>query len=828
MSLFESIGQDVRYSVRGMRSRPGFALIACLSLGLGIGATTAIFSVIYSLALRSLPLPHPERLVEVTRGGEWNLHTYAEWTLFRDRQDVLSNVLAYNYFDTTFEIASQSNSQEISGLYVSGDYFSTLGVPAMAGRVLQASDDQPGSPPVCVLGYGLSRRLFGQPAHALGRTIQIDGNQFQAVGVAPGSFFGLDVDEKPEIFMPLEAERTYKDYPPIYGKQTPSLDSAATILRFAGRLKPEGSVSQANAGLKILSAGIDGVLREASNSRGERSPASTNLVARPIPNGMSTAWLQNIDVVLLLMAMAGVALFIACANLGNLLLARAAKRRGEIAVRLALGATRGRLVRQFLTESLALAVIGTATGLIIARWCTRMLVWALSFPGAPISLDLSWDAKLGLFVVSITVASALLFGLAPAIGATDVSLYAAMNSGPASARRRNRATNAVLVVAQVALSVTLFANAVLLARTLEALLAQNPGYDPKGVLAVQASWQGARADAEREAMAGNGLLTVFRSVPGVTSASWSRSFNMTTLPRLTVMGPDGAEKRIGSYLVFVSSEFLATRHTAMLAGRDFNDADGGSSLPVAILSQTLARSLFGDVNPVGLSFRENDSNANGQGFTVEVVGVAGDIQYRRPSDGNLPILYRPVSQCGNSCSGIGSYEIRSAGPLAETTKRLENAAANFDGHIALKCEPLVNEAGRLVHRNRAMAIIAATFSLFVAFLAMVGVYALTSYSASERTREIGIRMTLGAQRAEVFRILLFEMMGQVCIGTALGWGVAVLSSRMIAGIIWGVKATDPLSFGFAMCAMLTITVIAACLPAQRAMRVDPAASLRFE
>jgi len=811
-----------------MRRSFGLTVVTVLSLGFGIGATIAIFSVIYSLALRSLPVRQPERLVELERVGEGNLHSYAEWRLFRDRQNIFSDVLSYNYFDITFEIASQNNSQEVSGLYVSGNYFSTLGVSALLGRVLQHSDDQPGAPPVCVIGYGLGRRLFGQSADALGRTVRVNGNQFQIVGVAPVSFFGLDVDEKPEVFMPLEAERRYQDYPLLYGKQTPSLDDSATLLSIAGRLKPESSVSEANAGLKVLSAEIHQDLSETNENRGERSDAPASLIAHPIPNGISTAWLQDADVLLLLMAMAAVALVIACANLGNLLLARAAKRRSEIATRLALGASRGRLVRQLLTESLALSVMGTAAGLIIAHWGSRTLVWALSFPGAPVSLDQSWDAKLAIFAVSVTLACGLLFGLAPALWATDFSLYSAMNNGQTTARRKSRFTNTVLVVVQVALSVGLLANAGLLARTLQALLAQDPGYDPNGVLEAHANWQGAREDPQREATVGQELLATFRSVPGVKSASWTRSFYKTTLPKLVVTEPSGAERRRGSYPIFVSSDFFATRRTAILAGRDFNDADGDLSLPVGILSEGLAKTLFGDTNPVGHAFRESDRKDGGQGYLVEVVGVVRDIQYRRPSDGALPILYRPLSQCGSSCSGIGTYEIRTAGALAETSKRLENAAASLAPQVVLKCDPLTDEIMVSVHRNRAMAMIAATFGLYVACLAMIGVYAVTSHAASERTREIGVRMALGAQRAEVFRMLLGEMMREVCIGIVFGLGVAMLSTQMIAGIIWGVKATDPFSFGCAICVMLVTAAIAAFLPARRAMRVDPVVALRFE
>jgi len=443
-------------------------------------------------------------------------------------------------------------------------------------------------------------------------------------------------------------------------------------------------------------------------------------------------------------------------------------------------------------------------------------------------MDLSWDTKLAAVAVSITLACALLFGLAPAFGATQISLSSAMNNGVKTGKPGNRFMNSGLVVVQVALSVALLASAGLLVRTLQALLAQDPGYDPRGVLTAQATRQGAGEKPERDAVIGEELLTAFRSLPGVTSASWGRTFSKMTLAQLVVPGPGRSERRSGAYLGFSSPDSFRTWRTPVLAGRDFNDTDTATSVPVAILSADLARVLFGKVNPVGLTFRENDGEGDGHDYVVQVVGVAGDIQVRRPSDPPLPILHRPVSQCGSSCLGIGNYQIRTVAALAETTKRLEEAAGTIDPRIVLKCEPLSNMLSASVHRNRAMALIAVSFGLFVGLLAMIGVYGVTSHAAAERTREIGIRMALGADRGDVFRMLLGEMMRVVCIGIAIGLAAVVPAVQLIRGTLWGVKPTDPLSIGFAIGLMLLIAGIAAFLPARRAMKVDPMVALRFE
>jgi len=820
----ETLLQDMRFGLRMLRKNPGFTAVAVPTLALAIGATIAIFSVMYALALRPLPVSHPNRLVEVD-GGLGNLHTYPEWKNFVDQQDIFSHVLAYDYFDTSFNISAAKQQEEVSGLYVSGDYFQTLGVQAAIGRVLQLSDDQPGAPPVSVLGYGLWRQFYGQSKNVLGQRILIDGHEFQIVGVVPRSFFGVEIGEMSQIFMPLETQRTYRDYPLLYGRQTPSLDDThATLLSFIGRLKSGESVSQANAGLELLSPEIYRALTPSSSEDSGRTAAPASLVARPIT---SDTWLQDMDVVLLLIGMSAVALIIACANLGNLLLVRATKRQGEIATRLALGATRWRLVRQMLTESVALSLIGAATGLLVARWGTQALFWTLSWPDDALSLDLSWDARLVVFAVGITLACPLLFGLAPAIRATRVSIYSAMTNGVATRKPGNRFSNSLLVVLQVALSMALLVSAGLLARTLHALLAVNPGYDARGVLTAHPTWNGAAENSQRAASVGEQLLTQFRSVPGVISASWSRVASQMYLAQLTVRKPGSVERRLDSYNIYISSDFFRTRRTPMLAGRDFNDGDIDTSLPVAIVSKTLAEMLFPGLNPVGLRFRENDSKTKGQDYAVEVIGVTADMQYRRPDLGPLPILFRPVSQC-TSCLGMGSYEVRVAGAFPEMTKRLENAAAAVDSHAVLKCDPLSNEDNGVLHRSSAMTLIAITFGSFVGLLAMIGVYGVTSYATAERTREIGVRMALGAQQGNVFRMVMRETMGVVCVGIAFGVAAGLAAARMISGMIWGVKPTDPLSFAFAICLMLLTTGIAAFLPARRAMRVDPMVALRYE
>lgn len=824
--LVGSIAQDIHFALRMIRCSLSLSSLIIVSLGLGIGATIAIFSVMYALAFRQLPVPDPDQLVTVEHAGGLNSYSYTEWELLRERQDILSGVSAFNGVDTTFEIGNPEQPHEVTGLYVSGDYFKTLEVSAVLGRVLEASDDKPGSQPVCIIGYGLWRQLYAESRDVLGRSLRVNGHTVQIVGVVPRSFFGIVVGYQIELYMSLQTERTFSDYQQQYGRQTPSLgDPNAKLLRIIGRLKPGVSLTQTNAGLGVLAPEMYEALSPRLSNKDRGRSIRRTLVARSM-NGRSDNWVQDEDLVLLLMVMAAVALIVACANIGNLLLARATRRQNEIATRLALGATRWRIVRQLLTESIVLSIMGTVAGLFIAHWGSRALQWGLSWPDNTLSLDLSWDTRLVAFTLSITLVCSLLFGLTPAIRASRVSLYSAINDGAATPKRGNRLSNSILITLQVAMSMALLVSAVLLARTLYALITINPGYDARGVLMAHATINGNRESPQREAFTGEAMLTAFRSLPSVTSASWSRVFSGAYLTQLKVSGQNGSGQVQGSYLIFVSSDFFRTRRTSVLVGREFRDTDTETSLPVAVLSKELAKMLFGRVNVVGRRFREKDGN--GRDYPVEVVGVTTDIQYRRPSDGMLPILYRPVRQCADLCSGIGDYEIRAATRFAETAGAVRSAASAIDGRVVLKCEPLSDVISNSVHRNYAMALIAVTFSLFVGLLVLIGVYGVTAFTTSQRACEIGIRLALGAQSGDIFRMVLGETITVVSAGIVLGVGAGFGAAQMIRELLWGVTSTDPLTFISAACTIFVLAGIAAFLPARRATLVDPMVTLRFE
>ena len=824
----ENLFRDFRYGLRQLRKSPGFTAVAMLTIALGIGATTAIFSVMYALLFRPLPVLEPDRLVELA--ASWgNRYSYAEWKEFRDRQDIFSSISAYNWVDTNFNLAGGEEKQPVSGLYVTGDFFHTLGVSAILGRTLMASDDRPGSAPVCVIGYGLWQRLYGKSPDAIDRRLSLNGHALQVVGVAPRSFFGVEVGDKAEVFMPLESERTFQDYRMLYGRQTPSLDSPrATLLRILGRLKPGVGVSQANARLRVLGPAIYRAALPPDDEEIERIPNLT-LVARSIGNGICNLRYRYSEALWLLLMMVAVVLLIACLNLANLLLVRSTARQREIATRLAVGASRWQLVRQLLAESTAFTFAGTAGGLILAHWGSAMLVSAVSIPREPLFLDLSWDLRVAAFCTGTTALCALLIGLAPALRATGVSVYSAMKSGSMTLAGSSRFSGVPLIVTQVALSMVLLVGAGLLARTVQTLLAKDPGYEPRGLLLAEADLGESHESPERQAFVADQLLTEFRSVPGVISVArvGSQAWQ-NTKPNVIIQMAWGPERRYCTFILLVSPDFFSTRHTPLVAGRAFTKDDGKTSPAVAILSETAAHSFFPGVNPIGMTYRQIDWDRNGQGDPVEIVGIVKDMQYQRPDSAPLLVVYRPISQGAISGFTMGQYELRFAGSLSEVTARLKEVARGVDTHLSLYIRMMSGDINRTIQRERLTAMIAIFFSLLTVTMAVIGIYGVTSYVVSQRTFEIGVRIALGAQRGNVYRMILRGAIVAVAAGIVLGGTAGFFLARTIQQMLYRVTPGDPLTFAAAACLMLFVATVAALIPAYRASKVDPLTALRAE
>jgi predicted permease len=833
---------DVRYAFRATWKSPGFTAVAVLSLALGIGATAAIFSIVDALMLRPLPITDPQRLVLVGRPGG-GLFSYRVWGQIRDQQDVFSGVFAYT--QTTFALATRGEKQSIPGIYVSGDYFNTLGVSAIRGRTLLPSDDQRGASLVCVISYGFWQRQFGKSPGVIGKMLSLDRQQFEVVGVTPPSFFGLDVGETFDVMVPLESERIVDarqsaiNAPQNIWWKLPRvgsvLDTDTWSLIVGGRLKPAIDAQRASARFRILAPAIfQAALPPEADDETRQRALHRTMVAYAIPNGISFTRELYGEAMTLMMVMAGIVLVIACANLANLLLARSTTRQRELATRLAHGASRWRLVRQVLTESFVLSALGAAFGIVIARWGGKLLITAIctSMGGAVGDaqyLFLPFDIRFLGFTAMAAILSALLFGLAPALQASHLNPYLAMKIGPTGLTSRRDSSRSLLIIAQVALSMTVLVGAGLLVRTIQKLMAQDQGYDPKGVLTVQASLAGGDDSPQRQEFLARELLTKFRSLTGVVSAARYASAHINSMkPNVITQSPGGPETRLMSVFILVSPGYFQTLHVPLFAGRDFSEEDTATSPAVAILSETAARRFFPGMNPLGLTFRQVDEGT-GQQSAVIVVGITKDRQELVRSTGQpYPMVFRPITQCSSPCPLFGTYDLRFVGPLSNVTAGAKDAATDVDSHLALEFRLESDIANEGYQRDRMSATLAMLFGALTLILAAIGIYGVTSYATAQRTTEIGVRMALGAQRRDILRLIVGGSFRVVLIGVAFGAMGAFSASRLIREMLFGVTPADPLAFTLAAALIFMLALIGALLPACRALKTDPIVALRAE
>jgi putative ABC transport system permease protein len=591
---------------------------------------------------------------------------------------------------------------------------------------------------------------------------------------------------------------------------------ASNALAFIARLKTGMSLAQADARLRVLGAGIISTLPPENRIGG-------TLTARPLSNAM--LWSYSKNTLWVMIVMAGIFLFIACANSANLLLAWATARQGEIGVRLAIGATRSQLIRQLLTESAVFSVIATAIGFTFAMWARKAIDSAISFSGTPAVLNFSLDGKLVAFVIGLTLICTLLSGLSPAMMATRISPHSVINGSARMGKRGSWFSNSVLIVVQVALSVAVFVSACLLARTYDHLLAKDPGYDAKGVLVARVSTT--ETDSRRAAFESDDLLEAFRHTPGVVSASRFANPPQNTLMQIGIPQASDSVFLARAFPFVISSDYFRTRRTPILAGRDFNVSDTEDSPPVAILSEQAAKRFFKGTNPIGLSFREKDAGTAGEERTVRIVGVAKNIDFQRPQDAPILVVFRPVSQCAQ-CYPMGRYEIRYTGSATTLTAHLKASASAVASNLSIEFHSLDDEISSRLGLNRAIALLAALFAAIVGLLVAIGIFAMTSYAAAQRTREIGIRMALGARRENVLRMILRDSLSAVVVGAMVGVPAALGSVQALRGMLWGVEPTDLRSFTVAVWLVLLAAGTAAYLPARRAVRSNPIECLREE
>ena len=819
--MLDAIPQDVRYALRTLRGSPGFTAVAILSLALGIGANTAIFSLIDSVILKSLPVAHPEHLLQVTMGENAGF-TNPIWEQIRDRQDVFSGIFAYG--GGRFNLAAGGEARYAQGNYASGQFFDTLGLHALIGRTFTIADDQRGCPGTAVLSHGFWQREYGGRGDIVGKNISFDNHPFEILGVLAPGFTGIDVGSEEDLYVPVCTEK-------IIRGEFSSLDQRSSWwLRVIGRPKPGVSAGQSEARLKTLAPMVfEATVPPGWKEEDRQEYRKRSFDTQPAANGLSNIRRQYQPALMVLLAIAGVVLLIACANVANLLLARSAARQREIAIRIALGSGRGRLVRQLLTESIVLSLTGAAIGILFAQWGARLLVGLISLGGNKVVLDLSVDSRVLAFTAGVSILTALLFGLAPAWRSTAVNPQAAMKANARGVIEGSKfGLGKALVVAQVALSLVLVAGAGLMLSTFFRLETLDAGFDREHVLLVKVDLRNGNYAKERRGAVMREMLAHLRALPGVRSASAS---NVTPVSGsiwnedLEIEGY--ASKGRDDTLVYfneVSDRYFETLRTDLVAGRDFNTHDTPESPKVAIVNQTMARKFFAGQNPIGKRYRAEEGNKMGP--WTEIVGMVRDSKYGSLREEILPTAFVAASQDATPMSY--EFELRAAGPPTALISGAKSAIAEVNRNVSLQFKTLAVQVDESLARERLLASLSGFFGALALALAMIGLYGVMSYNIARRRNEIGIRMALGAEQSRVLRMVLREVAILIGMGLAIGLSAAIGTTRFVESFLYGMKANDPWTLFLSAGVLALAAALAGFLPARRASKLDPMNALREE
>jgi len=832
---------DLRYAFRQLLKNPGFTAVAVLTLALGIGANTAIFTVINTSLLRSLPVKNPNELVQATvigTAGRPNyVFSYPFYERLRDGGSGLSGLFAAGGVgrQDRLIVPNGAEIEFVRAQAVSGNFFSVLGVQAMLGRAITDADDQPGNPrAVAVISHSFWERRFGGDTSVIGKVVAFDDVPFTIIGVTPPGFFGYQPGENPELWWPLQMAPQIDRDPA--GRR---LKEGSSWLRLMGRLSPGIERAQAEAELAVVDQQYRNefaATRAAKWSVAVReSFFAAKFKLRPGHAGWTGLRDQYGQPLLILMAIVAAVLLIACANVASLLLARAAARQREFSIRSALGAGRLRMIRQLLTESLLLAALGGVLGFLFAQGGTRALLAFMRLQDDPVSFNVAPDARVLLFTIMASLLTGLLFGLAPAFRSSRLDLVAALKgtAGNVTGSVARQRSLQALVVGQVGLALVLLVGAGLFVRTLRHLKGLDAGFNRENVILFDINFTD-RPETARWTAFYKELLARLEALPSVRAASlfnWGfLSGNFWT----DAVVAEGYQAAPGENLecagTSVGSRFFEAFGMAVLSGRNFDAQDerpisstNTTALRTAVINQAMARRYFGEANPLGRRFYFVHQPAR----KFEIVGVVPDARYRTLREAALPTFYVPFFQ---EDRGSGAtLALRTSSDPQAAMASLASVVREVDRTVRVRDVRTMNDVvNGSMHQERLVAQLGGFFSVFALMLAILGLYGVLSFAVVQRTREIGVRVALGAQRHEVLSLVVGKGLKLVLVGSLIGLAGAWAVTRLVSNLLYGVSPTDPLTFAGAALLLVVVAVLASWVPARRATKVDPMEALRCE
>ena len=857
--FWEQLGQDLRYALRTMANNKTFTALAALSLALGIGANTAIYSFMDSILLRSLPVQNPESLVMLntrsqprnaspsqakgkqakresvmhssmtTSGSSFNdpktgfnsgVFPYPAFELFQKSDSIFSSVFAY-YGAGPLNLTIKGQADVANGEYVSGDFFRGLGVPPAAGRLIAGDDDKAGAPAVAVVSYSFSQRRFGGAANAEGQSILINNVPFTVIGVAPPEFFGIDPAALPDYYLPMHANLLLQLGPILSANSY--LDQNFYWIEIMARLRPGVSMEHAQA--TLAPQFHQWVLSTARND-GERADLP-KLVIKEGAGGLDALRRQYSKPLYVLLTLVGLILAIACANIANLLLARATARQREMAVRLSMGAGRWRVIRQLLTESVLLASLGGALGILFAAWGIRVLTVLLANGRENFTLhaELNWHV-LGV-TIALSVLTGVLFGLAPAIQSTRVDVIPALKEARAGEQVRRSflhvSLSQVLVVSQIAISLLMLVAAGLFVRTLSNLQKVDLGFNRENLLLFQLNARQAGHQDADIATFYSDLQKRFSGIPGVRSATLSRVPLVGGASMGTIITA-GGEQQVGNLVLPVGPSFFTTMQIPMLLGREIEERDQPGSPVVAVVNELFAKAAFGDDNPIGRHI-----NLVGPKRDIEIVGVSKTARYAELKSDNQPVVYIAYNQGAFGPVSQVAYELRTAGNPLNYVNSVREIVHQADARVPLSnVKTQAAQVDQAINQEIIFARLCTTFAILGLLIACVGLYGTMSYNVAKRTNEIGIRMALGAQRVGVIWMVLRQVFVLAMVGLAIGLPIALATSKFVESFLFGMKPDDPWAISVAVAVLVAAAVIAGYAPARRASKIDPRVALRHE